>query len=189
MTGQLHRVTGLLRQAAGGSDSAMDELIPLVYAELRKIAAAYLRRERENHTLQPTALVNEAWLKLVHQPGIEWQDRAHFFGMAAKMMRQILVDHARARRAAKRDGGLARVTLDEALAPAAGRDVDVLALHEALDRLAQRDPQGARIVELKFFGGLTNPEAAEVTGLSKATVEREWTLARAWLYREMTKTR
>jgi RNA polymerase sigma factor (TIGR02999 family) len=162
----------------------MDDLMPAVYAELKRIAAAYLRRERPGHTLQPTALVNEAYVRLAGQHP-RFQNRAHFCAIAANAMRQILVERARARNARKRGGGAARVTLDEAMAPAPGPPVDLDALDEALTRLAALDAQQARIVELRFFGGLSVEETADVLGISPATVKRHWSVARAWLAREL----
>lgn len=179
-------ITVLLEQAGRGDATALERLIPLVYGELRRIAARHLRRERANHTLQPTALVNEAFLKLVEQRNVTWQNRAHFFGVSANLMRRILVDHARAARAEKRAGGLARVTLDDANVAAECRDLDLVALDDALASLANRDPKLAHLVELRFFAGLTTKETAEVLGVSASTVEREWVAARAWLYRAMT---
>jgi RNA polymerase sigma factor (TIGR02999 family) len=184
MTGTTNQVTQLLLEAQQGKQEAVDQLLPLVYGELRRIAAAHLRRERDGHTLQPTALVHEAYLQLVGQRGLQWQSRAHFMGIAAYLMRQVLVAHARRRSAAKRAGVL--VTLDESLAVGGDADVNILALNEALDALAQADPQRARIVELRYFGGLSIDEAAEVLGVSEATVERGWRTARAWLHRELT---
>jgi RNA polymerase sigma factor (TIGR02999 family) len=180
-------VTELLAEVSRGNAAAMDRLVPLVYAELRAIAARYLRREAHDHTLQPTALVNEAYIRLVGQREVAWQNRSHFFGVAASLMRRILVDHARARRAEKRAGGLSRVTLDDAHIPAAERDVDLVELDDALADLAVKDPKLARLVELRYFAGLTTKETAEVLGVSASTVEREWVAARAWLYRALTK--
>jgi RNA polymerase sigma factor (TIGR02999 family) len=181
-------VTQLLLEWGAGDRAALDELVPLVFDELRRLAHSYLRRERADHTLQPTALVNEAYLRLVNQQEVRWQSRAHFFGIAANLMRQILVDHARRRAADKRGGAdLQRLSLTQAERVAEGEGVDVLALNEALERLAAFDPQQARIVELKFFAGLTIEETAEVLGLSHATIERDWKLARAWLKRELSR--
>ena len=181
-------VTLLLVKWGEGDRAALDQLVPLVQAELRQLARSYLRRERADHTLQPTALVNEAYLRLVDQRGLRWQNRAHFFGIAARLMRQILVDHARARDAEKRGGAdLERLSLTQAERVAGREDVDVLALNEALERLAEFDPQQARVVELKFFAGLTIEETGEVLNVSHATVERDWKLARAWLRRELSR--
>jgi len=160
-----------------------------VYAELRRLARMFLAGERPDHTLQPTALVHEAYLRLIDQDKVKWRNRAHFYGVAASMMRRILVDDARSRRADKRGGGWERVTLDEELTPAAPRDVDVLALNQALERLAAFDPQQERIVELRYFGGLTIEETAEVIGISSATVVREWTIAKARLRADLSAER
>lgn len=181
-------VTQLLQQWGVGRHDALDELLPVIYGELRRLAASYLRRERADHTLQPTALVHEAFLKLVDQRDVRWQNRAHFFGIAAQMMRRILVDGARAHGAAKRGAGQRPLSLDEALVAAPSSDVDLIALDEALTRLAAVDPQQSRVVELRFFGGLTMAETAEVLHISPATVGREWTLAKAWLYAELGPT-
>jgi RNA polymerase sigma factor (TIGR02999 family) len=163
----------------------MDRLLPTVYDELRRIAAGYLRHERPNHTLEPTALVHEAFMRLVDQQDMEWQNRAHFLGVAAQAMRRVLIDHARARRADKRDGRLERVTLDEAIAAADVKHVDLIALNDALERLEALDPRLCRVVELRFFAGLSNKEAAEVLGVSVATVDRDRATATAWLRREL----
>jgi RNA polymerase sigma factor (TIGR02999 family) len=178
---QRAEVTRLLREWSEGREGSLDALVPHVYGELRRLAARYLRQERAGHTLQATALVHEAFLKLIDQDA-SWQNRAHFFGVAAQLMRRILVDYARGHGAAKRGGGVAHVELDEAVLPAPALDIDLLALDEALTRLAALDEQQARIVELKFFGGLTLDETAEVMHISPATVSREWTIARAWLF-------
>lgn len=179
-------VTELLIQCGKGNKLALDQLMPLVYGELRRLAGAYLRRERSDHTLQSTALVHEAYLRLVNQRSVVWQNRAHFFGMAAQMMRRILVDHARAQQASKRGSGAVKIELDEAIVSTGHRDLDLIALDDSLDRLTQMDPDQGRIVELRFFGGLSIEETAEVMGISPATVNREWSTARAWLYREMS---
>jgi RNA polymerase sigma factor (TIGR02999 family) len=183
-------ITQLLIAWSDGQREALDNLIPIVYADLRRVAAGYMRREPPGHALQPTALVHEAFVRLVDQKQVKWRNRAHFFGVAAGMMRRILVDNARRRRADKRGGGWERVTLagDEA-APDSHREVDVLSLHEALERLAEFDPQQERIVELRYFGGLTIEEAAEVIGISAATVVREWTIAKAWLRADLLRSR
>ena len=179
-------ITQLLAKWSGGDQSALDELMPLVYDELRRLASNYLRREKVGHTLQPTALVNEAYLRLVDQKSSRWQNRAQFYGIAAQLMRRILVDHARAKHAAKRGGaGQQRLSVTSANAVSEKPDLDVLALHEALEELTTIDPQQSRIVELKFFGGLSIEETAEVTGLGHATVERDWKMARAWLRRKL----
>jgi RNA polymerase sigma factor (TIGR02999 family) len=179
------QVTGLLAQWRAGHRAALESLIPLVYSELHRIAHRSLRGERRGHTLQSTALVNEAYLRLVSQGPGQIDNRAHFLGVAAHLMRQILVDYARARRAAKRDGGH-RVELDEALHQLQVADVDVVALDEALNGLAQLDQELARIVEMRFFGGLSVEDTATVLEISPATVKREWATARAWLNRELT---
>ena len=178
-------VTGLLADLSAGNDRALDELLPIVYGELRRQAARHLRRERGGHTLQPTALVNEAFLRLVEQRDVQWQNRAHFFAIAAQAMRRILVDHARAHRRLKRGGDQARVTLDVAVIAAESRAIDLQALDEALERLAALDERQARVVELRFFGGLSVPETAEVLQISAATVKREWSMAKAWLHAEL----
>jgi len=178
-------VTRLLQQWTEGRQDALDQLVPQVYAELRRLASSYLRRERPNHTLQATALVHEAFLKLIDQRAVRWQNRAHFFGIAAQAMRRILVDHARAHAAGKRGAGDRPVSLDETLVVTGAPDFDLLALDEVLTRLATIDPQQSRVVELRFFGGLTLEETAEVMQISPATVGREWTLAKAWLYAEL----
>jgi len=179
-------VTRLLIAWRRGEPAALDELIPLVYDELRRIAAHYMRQERRGHTLQTSALVNEAFLRLIDQT-VDWRNRAQFFGIAARLMRQILVDHARHHGRAKRGGGQIQVALDEALDVAKTRDADLVALDEALTALAQFDPQQSRVVELRYFGGLTIAETAEVLGVSDSTVEREWNLARAWLLLELSR--
>ncbi len=180
-----HDVTALLHRWAQGQMGARDALVPLVYQELKRRAAAYLRRERIGHTLQPTALVNEVYLKLVDQRRASWANRAHFFAVASQLMRRILVDHARAGKMAKRSGRWARVTLDDAVAGLAPRDVDLLDLDRALERLAEFDPRKCQVAELKFFGGLTIDETAEALGIAAATVERDWQAARAWLFVDM----
>ena len=175
-------VTQLLNKAQQGDRESLDKLLPLVYQELRRAAASQLQRERDNHTLQPTALVHEAYLRLIDQRRADWSNRAQFLGLAASMMRRILVNHARDRVAAKRGGGAERVSLSLVDAASGGPDVELIALEDALERLAALDPRKARVVELKFFGGLTIQEIAEVLQVSGATVEREWSFARAWLY-------
>ncbi|MDX6497220.1 MAG: hypothetical protein QOG23_480 [Blastocatellia bacterium] len=181
-------VTQLLERWSQGDEEALDQLMPLVYDELHRLAGAYLRRERGEHTLQPTALVNEAYLKLVRQRNIQWQNRAQFFGVAAQLMRRILVDHARANYADKRGGDRVNVSLKNIGAFGTQPTTDVLALHDVLNRLAEIDPDQSRIVELRFFGGLTIEETAEVMQVSHSTVEREWKIAKAWLKRELTRT-
>jgi RNA polymerase sigma factor (TIGR02999 family) len=175
-------VTRLLVDWGRGDPAAHEQLLPLVYDELRRIAAAYMRRERPDHTLQPTALVHEAYLRLIDQQKVDWRNRAQFVGLAAVMMRRILVNHARDRAAAKRWGDAQRVSLTLAAEVLQCPEVDMLALHDALDRLAPIDARKVQIVELKFFGGLTTDEISEVLRVSSATVEREWSFARAWLY-------
>jgi RNA polymerase sigma-70 factor, ECF subfamily len=173
-------VTRLLLALREGERGAVDELVPLVYSELRRLAAHYLKSERDGHTLQPTALVHEAFLKLVEQD-VQWQNRGHFFALAANLMRRILVDYARAYRAEKRGGGEAKVALDEAFVFARERPAEMIALDEALQKLAEIDPRRSQVVELKFFGGLKNDEIAQVLGVHSNTVLRDWNLARAWL--------
>lgn len=179
-------ITQLLIKWRHGDQAALDELLPQVYGELRRLANYYLRRERPDHTLQPTALVHEAYLRLVDATGIDWQNRAHFFGIAAVRMRHILVEHARSRQAAKRGGGEYRLSLGEADQLAEKRDVNLLALDDALQRLEGLDAQKARVVELRYFGGLTIEETAEVLQVSPATVKRDWSMARAWLRSELS---
>ncbi len=179
------RVTELLLNWRRGDQDAREELIPLVYGELRRVARRYLRQERPNHTLQSGALVNEAYLRLSREKAPQWKNRAHFFGVAAQLMRHILVDHARSRKAAKRGAGLPRLALDDQMALPQTRDLDLLALDDALNRLAELDPQQCKLIELRFFGGLSIEETAVVLDVSPATVKREWTTARAWLLREM----
>lgn len=176
------RLTELLLSWGDGNDSAREALLPLVYEDLRRIARHYLRRERPGHTLQPTALVHEAYIRLIDQRRVTWQNRAQFVGLAAVMMRRVLVNHARDRSAAKRGGQAERVPLTVAADVVAVPQADVLAIHEALDRLEAVDARKSRVVELKFFGGLTTGEISEVMEISPATIEREWSFARAWLY-------
>lgn len=179
-------VTELLLAWSDGKREALDRLLPLVYRELRRLAASYLGRERAGHTLQPTALVNEAYLRLVDQKRVEWKSRSHFFGISAQMMRRILIDYARAHQSDKRGGDRLRVTLDSSLEVAGeGRDVDLIALDAALDELARMDPRQAKLVELRFFVGLTLEETAEVLEVAPITVRREWNLAKAWLFRRL----
>jgi RNA polymerase sigma-70 factor, ECF subfamily len=181
-------VTKVLEEIRNGDERAADRLLPLVYDEFRALARHYLAQERGNHTLQPTALVHEAYMKLVDQSRVDWQGRSHFFAVAAQAMRRILVDHARSRQREKRGGGRARVVLDEAVALSPQKDEDVIALDEALERLAALDPRQAKVVELRFFGGLSVEEVAHALGVSKRTVEGDWTFARAWLSRELRGT-
>ena len=178
-------ITHLLKEWSDGDERALDKLTPLVYEELRRQASRYLRRERRGHTLQTTALINEAYLRLIDARDVHWQGRAHFFAIAANLMRRVLVDHARRRDAEKRGGSGLRLTLDEGLAVAKETDVDLLAIDEALDRLAKIDAQQARVVELRFFSGLTVDETAAALGVSPKTVKRDWSVARAWLRREI----
>ena len=184
-------VSQLLVKWGEGDKVALEKLMPLVYSELRRLAGNYLRRERQNHTLQPTALVNEAYLKLIDQKSARWQNRAHFYGVAAQLMRRILVDHARQHQAAKRGGSDQQRLSITSAGQLGGKQlaeepaIDLLALHEALEELTEIDPQQGRIVELKFFGGLSIEETAEVMGLGHATVERDWKMARAWLRRKL----
>src|SRR5437667_4452550 len=179
-------VTQLLVKWSKGDQKALDKLMPLVYSELRRLASNYLRRERPGHTLQPTALVNEAYLKLIDQKNAKWQNRAQFYGVAAQLMRRILVDHARAHQADKRGGSeQQRLSITSAERIVQQPEVDLLALHEALEELATLDPQQERIVELRFFGGLSIEETAEVMDIGHATVERDWKMARAWLRRKL----
>jgi RNA polymerase sigma factor (TIGR02999 family) len=181
-----HVVTRLLVDWGNGDRQALEKLTPLVYQELKRLAARYLRRERREHTLQSTALVHEAWLRLIDQKQVHWQNRAQFFGIAAEMIRRILIDHARGRQAAKRGDGAIKLTLDDALGTPNRRDLDLVALDDALQDLGKLDPQQGRLVELRFFAGLSIEESAEVLGVSSATVKREWTAAKAWLYREIS---
>jgi RNA polymerase sigma factor (TIGR02999 family) len=175
-------------QLTDGDHDALDALLPLVYAELRRLAAGYLRRERHGHTLQPTALVHEAYLRMIDQTQVRWQNRAHFFGVAAQMMRRILVDHARAHEAEKRGGEFQKLSLDENIDVSGDRDVNLVALDDALNLLAEVDPQKSKIVELRFFGGLSVEETAEVLGVSAPTVKRQWRMAKAWLYGQVNRT-
>jgi len=179
------RVSELLINWGRGDQDAREALVPLVYNELRRIARRHLQRERADHTLQSAALVHEAYLRLVRQEPPQWQGRAHFFGVAAQLMRQILVDHARKRLAAKRGAGVAQLALDPQMALPHTRAVDLVALDDALNRLTSLDPQQSRLIELRFFGGLSIEETSVVLGVSPATVKREWATARAWLQRDM----
>jgi len=181
-------ISQLLRAWGRGDEQAREDLVPLVYQELRRRASSYLRRERADHTLQPTSLVHEAYIRLMAQKRVSWLNRAQFFALAAQLMRRILVDYARERQAAKRPGGI-RVTFDEKLRAVPPPDCELLMLDDALRDLARLDPRQADIVELKYFGGLSEPEVAAVLSLSRATVTREWQSARAWLYRRITKGR
>jgi RNA polymerase sigma-70 factor (ECF subfamily) len=191
LTGMVDRsdvnVTEILAAARAGDRSAVERILPAVYDELRERAASYLRRERPGHTLQPTALVHEAYMRLVDQDRIDWRGRAHFLAAASETMRRVLVDHARTRKRHKRGGGAFQVTLDEEVAGAEERDFDVLAVHEALERLAAVDERQARVVELRFFGGMNLDEIAEVLAISPRTAWGEWRHARAWLTAELAR--
>ena len=178
-------VTRILREWSGGDETASEQLIPLVYEELRRLARDYLRRERVDHTLQPTALVHEAYLRLVDDKRVTWQDRTHFYGIAARLMRRILVDHARSRNAQKRGGLERKVTLDEATDHAPAGTPDLVALDDALHHLAESYPRQSRVVELKFFGGLEAAQIAELLQVSEKTVLRDWSFAKLWLCREL----
>jgi RNA polymerase sigma-70 factor, ECF subfamily len=180
-------VTDLLIDWSHGDRAALETLVPLVDEELRRLAHRYMSRERAGHTLQTTALVNEAYERLINRKNVQWQNRAHFFGIAAQLMRTILVDHARSHATLKRGGGGTKLELDEAMLVSQGKAAEVLALDDALKQLALIDPQQSRIVELRFFGGLTVEETAEVIHVSPATIKREWSIAKAWLYRELVK--
>ena len=180
-----HEVTQLLNDWSDGDEVERDQLVSIVYHELHRLAHHYMKREVRGHTLQTSALVNEAFLKLIDQRDVRWQNRAHFFGIAAQMMRRILVDYARSRRYAKRGGGTREMSLDEALIVSDERNAEVVALDETLERLAEIDPRKSQIVELRFFGGLSIKETAEVLAISPGTVMRDWTLAKAWLRREI----
>lgn len=187
MTTASHSVTQLLQKWQSGDPQALDQLIPLVYEELRRQAARHLRRERPNHSLQTTALIHEAYLRLVDAQDVVWQGRAHFFAVAANLMRRVLVEHARKKSAGKRGGSAIRLALDEAMPQADAPDVDLLAVDEALARLEAFDPQQAQVVELRFFSGLSVEEVACVLGVSARTVKRDWAVAKMWLHREITR--
>ncbi len=181
-------ITQLLNQWSDGDAEVLDDLLPLVYKELRRQAAGYLRRERSDHTLQPTALINEAYLKLIDQRDVKWQNRAHFFAIAAQAMRRILVDYARDRHREKRGGAAENLPIDEALTIVSQeKSVDLVALDEALNNLAQFDERQAKVVELRYFSGLSIDEAAEVLNVSNVTIRRDWNMAKAWLHQEITK--
>ena len=179
-------ITRLLLDASAGKQGAVDALFPIVYSEMRRLSASYLRKERPGHTLQSTALVHEAYLRLIDQK-VSWQSRAHFMGIAAQIMRRILLDHAKSKAAAKRGGGEIALELDESSIGGKVRDLNLIALDEALLELEKIDPIRSRIVEMRFFGGLSNEESAEVLGISTATVQRQWAGARAWLFHAMKK--
>jgi RNA polymerase sigma factor (TIGR02999 family) len=180
------KVTNLLLELSGGNRAVVDELIPFVYRELKRIAAAQLRQERPGHTLQVTALVHEAYLKLVDQRQVNWQNRAHFFGVAAQAMRRILLDYAKGRARGKRGGDVQKTSLDEALMVSHDRAFELVEIDEALQRLEAFDQRQAKVVEMRFFGGLSVEETAEALGVSEPTVKREWTMAKAWLHREIS---
>lgn len=180
------QVTQLLVAWGKGDELARDQLMALVYEELHRLAHRYMKRESPGHTLQTSALVNEAFVRLVDFKNVRWQNRAHFFGISAQMMRRILVDYARKRNYAKRGGGAQQISLDEGLTVSQGRSAEVVHVHEALEQLAEFDPRKSQIVELRFFGGLSIEETAEVLGVSPGTVMRDWTLAKAWLRREIS---
>ncbi len=182
-----HEVTQLLIDWSNGSQDAVEHLFPLVYEELRRLAHRYMRRERPGHTLQTTAVVHEAYLRLIDQNHVQWQNRAHFFAIAAQMMRRILITHAQSHAYAKRGGGALKVSLDEAAVLSPARAGELIALDEALKSLAVIDVRRSQVVELRFFGGLSNEEIAEVLKISPNTVTRDWNVAKAWLYREMSK--
>jgi RNA polymerase sigma factor (TIGR02999 family) len=186
MTPSSHIVTQMLQEWSDSGDrEALDKLIPIVYDELRRQASRHLRHERPGHTLQTTGLVHEAYLRLIDQKDVRWQNRAHFFAIAAELMRRILVDHARKQRAAKRGGTALKLTLNEALNSAGERDIDLIAVDEALTKLAALDQQQSRVVELRFFSGLSVDETAEAMGISPRTVKRDWSVAKAWIRREL----
>ncbi len=185
MSDNRQEISVILKDWSGGNRDSADALLSVVYDELRKIAAQYLRKENSGHTLQPTALVHEAYMKLIDISDVNWQDRAHFFAVSANVMRHILVDHARAKLAEKRGGSAQRIALEDVTSLSTEPDVDVLAVDEALKELAGFDEQQSRIVELRFFGGLTIEETAHVAGISPATVKREWAMAKAWLHRKL----
>ncbi len=187
MSSTMQDVTQLLVAWNQGNQDALENLLPVVYDELRKLARSYLRRERVNHTLQSTALVHEAYLRLIDQKQVNWQNRAHFFGIAAQMMRRILVNHAVAKQTEKRGGEIQKLSLDDAVSFAQEREVDLIALDDALKALETLDPQQSRIVELRFFGGLSIEETAEVLTISPATVKREWATAKLWLHRQISR--
>jgi len=186
MTGKSqHEVTQLFHAWRGGDRVALEKLMPVVYAEMHRLAHIYMIRERPGHTLQTSALVNEAYLRLIDANRVDWQDRAHFFAVSAKVMRQVLMQHARLRYARKRGGGAVKVDFDEAFVPSPERDADLIALDDALNALAQKDPREAKVVELRFFGGLSEQETAHVLGISDRTVRREWEHAKAWLIHQL----
>jgi RNA polymerase sigma factor (TIGR02999 family) len=181
-----HEITELLAQWSDGNQTALDRLYPLVYEELRRLARSYMRGERKGHTLQTTALINEAYVRMVDQRNVHWQNRSHFFAISAQIMRRILVDHARRYLHAKRGGGAQKISLDEVLIVAKERSEEVLMLNEALSNLARLDPRRCQVVEMRYFAGLNNKEIASVLKISENTVMRDWNLARAWLYQQLS---
>ena len=181
-----HEITQLLAEWSNGNQTALDKLYPLVYDELHKMANRYMKRERKDHTLQTTALINEAYVRMVDQKNVHWENRAHFFAISAQIMRRILIDHARRHHYAKRGGGALKVSLDETAIVAGDPASDMLLLDEALNRLAEMDPRRGQVVELRYFGGLNNEEIAGVLKISENTVTRDWNMARAWLYQELS---
>jgi RNA polymerase sigma factor (TIGR02999 family) len=181
-----HEITQLLAEWSDGNQTALDKLYPLVYDELHKMANRYMKRERKDHTLQTTALINEAYVRMVDQKNVHWENRAHFFAISAQIMRRILIDHARRHHYAKRGGGALKVSLDETAMVASDPASDMLLLDEALNRLAEMDPRRGQVVELRYFGGLNNKEIAGVLKISENTVTRDWNMARAWLYQELS---
>lgn len=183
-----NEITEQLIAWGNGDATALDKLIPVVYQELRRMADQYLRREDLSHSLQPTALVHEAYLRLIDQTKVQWQSRAHFFGVAAQMMRRILIDHAKTKHRLKRGGGAIKVSFDENVNVSEERATELIALDDALEELAQMDERKSRIVELRYFGGLSVDETAEVLGVSNKTVMRDWNFAKAWLYQQLTET-
>jgi len=188
MTTTKEQVTTLVAEAQSGKQDSVNELMRLLYGELRRLAASYLRRERSGHTLQPTALVNEAYLRLLEQEQTDWKNKSHFMAIAAQAMRRVLVDHARRRHAEKRGGPLPRLSLEEVIVYSQEQAGELIVLDELMERLARIDPQQARVVELRVFGGMTVEETAEVLGISPATVKRDWAMAKAWLAREMDRS-
>ena len=185
-TKKQHEITQLLAEWSDGNQSALDELYPLVYDELHRLARRYMSRERQGHTLQTTALINEAYVRIVDQKNVHWANRSHFFAISAQIMRRILIDHARRHAYAKRGGGAQQVSLDEAAAVTSGIGSELLRLDEALKTLAEMDQRRSQVVELRYFGGLNNEEIAGVLKISENTVIRDWNMARAWLYRQLT---
>jgi RNA polymerase sigma factor (TIGR02999 family) len=185
VTAPPRQVTGLLRKWRDGDASALDQLMPLIHDALHRLAHQHVNRERQGHTLQTTALVNEAYLRLVEQQGVDWQSRAHFFAASARVMRHVLVDYARQRASGKRGGQFNRITLDANVAVSAERAAEIVALDDAMEALDKINPRGCKVVELRYFGGMNTKDAAEALEISETTVERDWRLAKAWLYREL----